>query len=86
MSTLKFIAQKCYCISNMFKCITTGEKNEDTEFLYYMNEGVYGSFSHKLLGNIITTPLVHKVSKASTQESQHTDSRYGKIQKYVLSS
>uniref|UniRef100_A0A3P9NLC2 Antizyme inhibitor 1b n=1 Tax=Poecilia reticulata TaxID=8081 RepID=A0A3P9NLC2_POERE len=32
----------------------------DTEFLYYMNEGVYGSFSHKLLGNIITTPLVHK--------------------------
>lgn len=37
-----------------------GEKNEDTEFLYYMNEGVYGSFSHKLLGNIITNPSVRK--------------------------
>lgn len=44
------------------KCITIGEKNEDMEFLYYMNEGVYGSFNHKLLGNIVTPPSVHKVS------------------------
>ncbi|XP_070777711.1 antizyme inhibitor 1b [Enoplosus armatus] len=34
--------------------------NEDTEFLYYMNEGVYGPFNRKLLGNSIATPSVHK--------------------------
>uniref|UniRef100_A0A8C6TQV7 Antizyme inhibitor 1b n=1 Tax=Neogobius melanostomus TaxID=47308 RepID=A0A8C6TQV7_9GOBI len=27
--------------------------NDNTEFLYYMNEGVYGPFSQKLLGNTI---------------------------------
>uniref|UniRef100_A0A3Q4BU58 Orn/DAP/Arg decarboxylase 2 N-terminal domain-containing protein n=1 Tax=Mola mola TaxID=94237 RepID=A0A3Q4BU58_MOLML len=32
----------------------------DTEFLYYMNEGVYGPFNCKLLGNSITAPSVHK--------------------------
>ncbi|XP_070840549.1 antizyme inhibitor 1b [Chaetodon trifascialis] len=37
-----------------------GENNEDTEFLYYMNEGVYGPFSRKLLGNSIAAPSVHK--------------------------
>ncbi|XP_041867853.1 antizyme inhibitor 1b [Melanotaenia boesemani] len=40
--------------------LSQGEKNEDTECLYYMNEGVYGPFSHKLLGNIIAAPSVHK--------------------------
>lgn len=43
--------------------VYVGENNEDTEFLYYMNEGVYGPFSHKLLGNSITAPSVHKVSR-----------------------
>ncbi|NP_001295054.1 antizyme inhibitor 1b [Poecilia formosa] len=47
-------------VTRRWDSLSQGEKNEDTEFLYYMNEGVYGSFSHKLLGNIITTPLVHK--------------------------
>lgn len=42
--------------------IYTGENNEDTEFLYHMNEGVYGPFSCKLLGNSIAAPSVHKVS------------------------
>lgn len=43
----------------------TGElgSSEDPEFLYYMNEGVYGPFSHKLLGNSIPAPAVHKVSR-----------------------
>ncbi|KAF3707462.1 Antizyme inhibitor 1 [Channa argus] len=36
------------------------EKNDNTEFLYYMNEGVYGPFSCKLLGKSITAPSVHK--------------------------
>lgn len=40
--------------------LAQGENNEDTEFLYYMNEGVYGPFSHKLLGNSIAAPSVHK--------------------------
>lgn len=40
--------------------LSQGEKTEDTECLYYMNEGVYGPFSHKLLGNIIAAPSVHK--------------------------
>ncbi|XP_029920296.1 antizyme inhibitor 1b [Myripristis murdjan] len=34
--------------------------SEEPEFLYYMNEGVYGSFSHKLLGSSIPAPSVHK--------------------------
>ncbi|XP_062342680.1 antizyme inhibitor 1-like [Osmerus eperlanus] len=34
--------------------------NSKPEFLYYMNEGVYGSFGHKLLGNIVPVPSVHK--------------------------
>ncbi|XP_056335586.1 antizyme inhibitor 1b [Danio aesculapii] len=32
------------------------------EFVYYMNDGVYGSFMGKLFGNIISTPSVHKIS------------------------
>ncbi|CAL8296960.1 unnamed protein product [Lota lota] len=32
----------------------------DTEFQYYINEGVYGSFRRKLLGNTIPAPSVHK--------------------------
>ncbi|XP_038159172.1 antizyme inhibitor 1-like [Cyprinodon tularosa] len=47
-------------VANHWDNLSQGDKNEDTEFLYYMNEGVYGSFSHKLLGSVITTPSVHK--------------------------
>nr|XP_015832668.2 antizyme inhibitor 1 [Nothobranchius furzeri] len=36
------------------------EKNEDAEFVYYMTEGVYGSFNHKLLGNTVAAPSAHK--------------------------
>lgn len=40
--------------------LAQGEDNEGTEFLYYMNEGVYGPFNRKLLGNTIAAPSVHK--------------------------
>ncbi|XP_051526490.1 antizyme inhibitor 1-like isoform X1 [Myxocyprinus asiaticus] len=36
--------------------------NDEPEFLYYMNDGVYGSFVGKLFGNIITAPSVPKMS------------------------
>ncbi|KAF3691546.1 Antizyme inhibitor 1 [Channa argus] len=34
--------------------------NDEPEFQYYMNEGVYGSFASKLSDTIITAPSVHK--------------------------
>lgn len=33
---------------------------DEPEFLYYMNNGVYGSFGGKLLGSTISAPSVHK--------------------------
>ncbi|XP_018553584.1 antizyme inhibitor 1b [Lates calcarifer] len=47
-------------VTRHWDSLPQGENNEDTEFLYYMNEGVYGPFSRKLLGNSITAPSVHK--------------------------
>ncbi|XP_077404782.1 antizyme inhibitor 1b [Vanacampus margaritifer] len=40
--------------------LAPGDNGEDAEFLYYMNEGVYGPFGVKLLGNAIAAPAVHK--------------------------
>lgn len=37
-----------------------------------MNEGVYGPFSCKLLGNSISAPSVHKVSRTSRFNPIHT--------------
>lgn len=56
----------------MTQCFYTGEKNEGTEFLYYMNEGIYGPFSCKLLGNSISAPSVHKVSRPPRFNPIHT--------------
>ena len=57
-----------FCLSDTVTHYSfTGENNEDTEFLYYMNEGVYGPFSRKLVGNSITAPSVHKVSRPPSQ-------------------
>ncbi|XP_066531105.1 antizyme inhibitor 1b isoform X2 [Hoplias malabaricus] len=39
--------------------------NDGSEFLYYLNDGVYGSFVGKLLGNTIPSPTVHKMSLAA---------------------
>ena len=51
------VQQKVRCV------VPTGERSAtDTEFQYYINEGVYGSFRRKLLGNTIPAPSVHKVS------------------------
>lgn len=36
--------------------------NDEPEFQYYMNEGVYGSFSSKLTESLIAAPCVHKNS------------------------
>lgn len=36
--------------------------SDKPEFVYYMNDGVYGSFVGKLFGNNITAPSVHKMS------------------------
>lgn len=36
--------------------------NDEPEFQYYMNEGVYGSFASKLAETLIAAPSVHKVS------------------------
>lgn len=36
--------------------------NDEPEFLYYMNDGVYGSFTSKLADNVIPAPALPKVS------------------------
>ncbi|XP_029975843.1 antizyme inhibitor 1b isoform X1 [Salarias fasciatus] len=53
-----------------------GENNEDTEFLYHMNEGVYGPFSCKLLGSSITAPSVHKHALCA-EEAVYPSSLWG---------
>ncbi|XP_076864700.1 antizyme inhibitor 1b [Brachyhypopomus gauderio] len=44
------------------KALAKLSSNDEPEFLYYLNEGVYGSFVGKLLGNTIPSPTVHKIS------------------------
>uniref|UniRef100_W5KVQ5 Antizyme inhibitor 1b n=2 Tax=Astyanax mexicanus TaxID=7994 RepID=W5KVQ5_ASTMX len=41
--------------------------SDEPEFLYYLNDGVYGSFMGKLLGNTIPSPKVHKMSLAADE-------------------
>lgn len=36
--------------------------SDEPKFMYYMNDGVYGSFVGKLFGNTIAAPSVHKMS------------------------
>lgn len=65
-----------FYISDMFACcIFTGDKNEDTEFLYYISEGVYGPFSCKLLGNSVAAPSVHKVSRPAPTRGDPVQNR-----------
>lgn len=62
-----------FCIfDTLIQCFYPDENNEGTEFLYYMNEGIYGPFSCKLLGNSISAPSVHKVSRQPRFNSNHT--------------
>ncbi|XP_030644606.1 antizyme inhibitor 1b [Chanos chanos] len=41
--------------------------NDEPEFMYYMSDGVYGSFVGKLLGNTIPSPSVHKMSMTAEE-------------------
>lgn len=63
-------------VTRHWDSLTQGENNEDTEFLYYMNEGVYGPFSHKLLGNSIAAPSVHKHALCA-EEAVYPSSLWG---------
>ncbi|XP_051721640.1 antizyme inhibitor 1a isoform X2 [Ctenopharyngodon idella] len=50
--------------------------NDEPEFLYYMNDGVYGSFANKLLcEDSVLTPLAHK--ELSTEEPLFSSSLWG---------
>lgn len=49
--------------------------NDEPEFLYYMNDGVYGSFAYKLLEESIQAPTVHKV--VSLDKPQFSSSLWG---------
>lgn len=63
-------------VTRHWDSLAQGENNEDTEFLYYMNEGVYGPFSHKLLGNSIAAPSVHKHTLCA-EEAVYPSSLWG---------
>ena len=45
--------------------------NDEPEFLYYLSDGVYGSFASKLLDHSIPAPSLHKVSRAALAQRQH---------------
>ncbi|MCI4391922.1 hypothetical protein PGIGA_G00140120 [Pangasianodon gigas] len=50
--------------------------SDDPEFLYYLSDGVFGSFVGKLLGNTIPSPTVHKTS-LSADEPVFSSSLWG---------
>ncbi|XP_063054947.1 antizyme inhibitor 1a [Engraulis encrasicolus] len=49
--------------------------SDEPEFLYYMNDGVYGSFAYKLLEGSIPAPAVHKA--VSPEEPLFSSSLWG---------
>ncbi|XP_006636176.2 antizyme inhibitor 1b [Lepisosteus oculatus] len=49
--------------------------NDEPAFVYYMNDGVYGSFASKLLEKAIAAPSVHK--KSSKEEPVFASSLWG---------
>ncbi|XP_030638024.1 antizyme inhibitor 1a isoform X1 [Chanos chanos] len=49
--------------------------DDEPEFQYYMNDGVYGSFAYKLLEDSIPAPSVHKV--VSAEEPLFSSSLWG---------
>ncbi|XP_076137077.1 antizyme inhibitor 1a [Alosa pseudoharengus] len=49
--------------------------SDEPEFLYYMNDGVYGSFAYKLLEESIPAPTVHKA--VSPEEPLFSSSLWG---------
>ncbi|XP_072226105.1 antizyme inhibitor 1b [Leuresthes tenuis] len=63
-------------VTHHWDTLSHDEKSDGTEFLYYMNEGVYGPFSRKLLGNTIAAPSVHKHALC-TDEAVYPSSLWG---------
>lgn len=63
-------------VTRHWDSLAQGDNNEDTEFLYYMNEGVYGPFDRKLLGNSIAAPSVHKHALCA-EEAMYPSSLWG---------
>lgn len=61
-SALSYILNVSFALSDVLT------PNDVPEFVYYMNDGVYGSFMGKLFGNIIATPSVHKVNNMHAPE------------------
>ncbi|MGH0133672.1 UNVERIFIED_CONTAM: hypothetical protein FKN15_056434 [Acipenser sinensis] len=49
--------------------------NDEPAYMYYMNDGVYGSFASKLTDNTIAVPSVHK--KYSKEEAVFASSLWG---------
>ncbi|XP_066547372.1 antizyme inhibitor 1b isoform X2 [Amia ocellicauda] len=49
--------------------------NDEPAFMYYMNDGVFGSFANKLLEKTIAAPSVHK--KLSKEEAVFASSLWG---------
>ncbi|XP_029369662.1 antizyme inhibitor 1b [Echeneis naucrates] len=63
-------------LSSHWDSLAQGENSQDTEFLYYMNEGVYGPFSPKLMGNSFAAPSVHK-HVLCTEQTVYPSSLWG---------
>ncbi|KAK5922790.1 hypothetical protein CgunFtcFv8_020025 [Champsocephalus gunnari] len=51
--------------------------NDEPEFQYYMNEGVYGSFASKLCETLIPAPSVHKVGTPPLDAPVFSSSLWG---------
>lgn len=51
-----------------FFCFISVEKtgSDEPAFMYYMNDGIYGSFASKLSEDLNTIPEVHKASCITT--------------------
>ncbi|XP_028835592.1 antizyme inhibitor 1a isoform X1 [Denticeps clupeoides] len=49
--------------------------NDEPEFMYYMNDGVYGSFAYKLLEESVPAPTLHK--ELSAKEPLFSSSLWG---------
>ncbi|XP_030003363.1 antizyme inhibitor 1b [Sphaeramia orbicularis] len=63
-------------VTRHWDSLAQDENNENAEFLYYMNEGVYGPFNLKLLGNSIAAPSVHKHALCA-EEAVYPSSLWG---------
>ncbi|KAG7470057.1 hypothetical protein MATL_G00135420 [Megalops atlanticus] len=73
---INIIAKKVVARDQQGQLLDELTPNDEPEFLYYMNDGVYGSFASKLLDNTIPAPSVHKKS-LSVEEPVFASSLWG---------